>query len=74
MRSLLMRYANLIVQAAALTMLLILLISWATTLIVPDFEMGSVFSKFFEPWSFSLAYFFSLAVLIVVKRAKGPPN
>jgi len=65
---------NLLLQAGALTMLLILFVSGATSLIVPDLRMGDVFVRFFEPWSFAATYVFALALMIgftVVRRRKS---
>ena len=59
-----MRTVNLLLQAAALAMLLILFVSGAASLIVADLEMGSTFARSFEPWR--LASMYVLALVLVV--------
>ena len=65
---------DLLLQAAALAMLLIVFVSGTTSLVVSDLGMGDAFVRFFEPWSFAATYIFALALLIgfnVVRRKKS---
>lgn len=72
-----MKTVNLLLQAAALTMLLILVVSGAASLIVTDLEMGSAFTRFFEPWSFASTYILALVLVVgfnLIRRKKSLSN